>query len=431
MAHRQIHGIIVRYVYSASVVTSTPDVSILSDPWFTDGAYDGSWFQFPRLSDPIACIGNVDLIYISHIHPDHYDPKFIKNYFSIYGEKALLVAAHAPNYLVAKMRADGLTPTIVDLPMRIGQTTVEFVPHRTGSASDIDSAIIVRYDDGIRSHCVLNVNDIVFDAAAIHALKERVGDIDILLCGYTGAGPYPQTYFSQDDPRLPIEAEKKRQSFFDRYKRLTNALDAKANLPFAGKYILGGRLTHLNRFRGVADATEVLSFDRRAVVLADDGGTISTVDLKPSAVRTSAYAPHLLEAREREIQHSAMDYERLISEAETWQLPIKRTLVRASAKAQQRSECDHDYYLVFELPDAELAILDARRGAEQPIRFAKSGSELPTPRSEISIDCRYLFGLLTGIYHWNNAEVGSQYSTRRTPNTFDRKAQTYLNFLAV
>jgi len=54
---------------------------------------------------------------------------------------------------------------------------------------------------------------------------------------------------------------------------------------------------------------------------------------------------------------------------------------------------------------------------------------LPEPRSELDIDPRYLFGLLAGIYHWNNAEVGSQYRTRRTPNTFNRKAQSYLTFL--
>ena len=62
----------VKYIYSACIITETPDIKILHDPWFTDGIYDGSWFQFPKVADPINSIGNVDLIYISHIHPDHY-----------------------------------------------------------------------------------------------------------------------------------------------------------------------------------------------------------------------------------------------------------------------------------------------------------------------------------------------------------------------
>ena len=64
-------------------------------------------------------------------------------------------------------------------------------------------------------------------------------------------------------------------------------------------------------------------------------------------------------------------------------------------------------------------------------RILKKGADLPSPRSEILIDPRYLFGLLTHIYHWNNAEVGSQYVTRRVPNIFNRTAQGFLNYLAI
>ena len=43
-----------------------------------------------------------------------------------------------------------------------------------------------------------------------------------------------------------------------------------------------------------------------------------------------------------------------------------------------------------------------------------------------------LFGLLTTIYHWNNAEVGSQYFTRRVPSdNYQAEVQDYLNFFAV
>ena len=54
-----------------------------------------------------------------------------------------------------------------------------------------------------------------------------------------------------------------------------------------------------------------------------------------------------------------------------------------------------------------------------------------TPRSEVRIDPRYLFGLLTHVYHWNNAQVGSQYQTRRFPNKMVQAAENFLNFLAV
>ena len=76
-------SISVRYIYSACVVIETEDIKILCDPWFTQGVYDGSWFQFPLIKNPLDIIGDVDIIFISHIHPDHYDPKFLNQYFNI------------------------------------------------------------------------------------------------------------------------------------------------------------------------------------------------------------------------------------------------------------------------------------------------------------------------------------------------------------
>jgi hypothetical protein len=53
------------------------------------------------------------------------------------------------------------------------------------------------------------------------------------------------------------------------------------------------------------------------------------------------------------------------------------------------------------------------------------------PRLEISIDDRYLFGLLTRLYHWNNAEVGSLYRSRRVPETYRPEIYQFLNMFQV
>ena len=90
-------GIKVRMIYSACVMIETANCSILCDPWFTDGIYDGSWYLFPVAENPIEVIGDCDFIFISHIHPDHYDPIFIKSYFERYGSKPLLVANRQSN----------------------------------------------------------------------------------------------------------------------------------------------------------------------------------------------------------------------------------------------------------------------------------------------------------------------------------------------
>ena len=126
-----------------------------------------------------------------------------------------------------------------------------------------------------------------------------------------------------------------------------------------------------------------------------------------------------------------MDYERLISEEEIGQLPLKRLLIQASRNALNKSECEVDYFFCFNLPNVEICVLNANKTRSESITFFDNLTPLPVPRSEIFIDPRHLFGLLTNVYHWNNAEVGSQYETRRTPNVLNRKAQTFLNYLTI
>ena len=421
----------VKYIYSACVITKTNDVTVLHDPWFTDGVCDGSWFQFPKITNPLDSIGDIDYIFVSHIHSDHYDVNFLKEYFKRFGAKKIIIANHQPNHMLGKMRGDGFSPIVLSNVLTIGKTTIEIIPHKTGRASDVDSAIVIKYLGDDKTHCVVNVNDIIFDDDMRALVKSKAKDIDILLCGYTGAGPYPQTYFSIDDPQLQIEATKKKLSFFERYKTLTSVLKAKVNIPFAGKYILGGKLSHLNFVRGVSDPVEVLEFDESAVILADNGGEIDTLTLKATEVRTASYDKKEIEKAIGELKNKKMDYERLIAYEEVNQLPIKRLLYSAAKNAISKSEFEDDYFFCIKLQGDEYAVINGNRNTKEFIAYIDVYEQLPTPRSEITIDVRYLFGLITRVYHWNNAEGGSQFFTTRIPNVYNRKAQAFLNFLAI
>ncbi len=305
------------------------------------------------------------------------------------------------------------------------------MPHETGDSSDIDLALIVRLETPGREHVVVNVNDIIFDQSTREKMHAKAPSIDILLCGYTGAGPFPQTYFDADDPELFRAVEWKKQECFKRYSRLVEHLSPRATVPFAGKYILGGSLAALNLHRGVADATEVLAFDAKAVV-PDDGGTIDTLDFQAHPERRQPYAKEALDRRIAEIAPLPMAYERLMSLQEVDQLPIQRLLRQAVARAMRYSTVDHDYFFAILLPGGKWALFNTNKNTAPAVRVVDH-TELAsvTPRSEVTIDPRYLFGLLTHVYHWNNAQVGSQYQTRRFPNKMDQAAENFLNFLAV
>ena len=74
------------YKYSACIKIFTDDVIILCDPWFNE-AYYGTWIKQNKINNIEEFIGDFDVVYISHIHPDHYDPYTLDLLFKHYGEK--------------------------------------------------------------------------------------------------------------------------------------------------------------------------------------------------------------------------------------------------------------------------------------------------------------------------------------------------------
>src|ERR1700710_997427 len=61
----------------ASMRFDTPAGSILCDPW-VNPAYFASWFPFPDNSGlDWDALGDVDYLYVSHLHKDHFDPEHL------------------------------------------------------------------------------------------------------------------------------------------------------------------------------------------------------------------------------------------------------------------------------------------------------------------------------------------------------------------
>ena len=218
----------VKYIYSACLEINCSGFKILTDPWFTNGIYDGSWFKFPEI-DPFDYIEKPDLIYISHIHPDHYDPIFLKKLMEKFGEIPIFIPDLKKNYLLFKGKFDGFNLQ----PKRYFKNSkVElFIEEQlTGSFSDIDSAILVK--DLKTNHVILNTNDCIINEKHFKKLKKIINSItdklDVLALGYTGAGAYPQTYFNQEDELkiLKKEADIKKNEFFRRYKVFTDNFPA-------------------------------------------------------------------------------------------------------------------------------------------------------------------------------------------------------------
>lgn len=424
-----LNGIRVNMIYSACITIETPDCKILCDPWFTDGIFDGAWYLYSSDRDPFTAIGDCDYVYISHIHSDHYDPIFLESYFRKFGAKPLIIGDFTSNYLAKSIQQDGFSYQINSEPLKHGQTVISIYPHETGSPSDIDSACLVEYFGDDRVHRVLNINDCNFDAEFLSQFS-RHKPLDIFLLSYTGAGPYPQTYFELDDPELLVAAKSKKDQFIEQYLKIAQMVPAKVRIPFAGQYLLGGKLAHLNSYRGLSDSYEIGQIDSSAVILKDYEGSIDTVSLRATGAKQSPTSVEEIEHRLSEIKYLPMAYESIPE----WMISNKvlvNLFSSALLRATRKSECNQDFYFCFKLPEGNSAVINARKDSGMQAVITSDDLEAYTPRSEVTVDYRYLFGLLTGVFHWNNAESGSHLQVRRVPNTYSRDAQNFLNFLTV
>lgn len=412
----------VRYIYSACVMISTPDVRVLCDPWVTQGIHDGSWFHFPFFDDLFERIGETDLLYVSHIHQDHYDIKFLRQYLKFYPDTKVIIGDYQDNFLARKMKIDGIPHQVVT-SFSVGDTEIAIFPNHAHQR-DIDSTIAVKHG----GHSVLNLNDNLFNPEHVQRMKAFCPEPTIALMPYTGAGSYPHTFYDLG-PKLEDRATWKTGIGLDRYREHKQAFKPQATIPFAGQFVLGGSLHYLNPYRGNPDPISLTEWDKD-VILLDDGAdaTVDTADLQPSRLRTKPHDPIELRRRLLSLAHRPMDFELTFGHLDVSNVPFNRLLAKAQQTAHAKAEADFDYWYCIWLGDHWYA-LNANKTVNQ--HGPRQSVDDLEHRSEIFIDLRYLYGLLTLTYHWNNAEGGSQYFTRRAIDEYHREVNDYLNFLHI
>jgi UDP-MurNAc hydroxylase len=212
----------------ASALFETAHGTILADPW-VNPAYFGSWFPFPDNSGlDWERIGQVDYLFISHLHLDHFDPEHLRRYVS---KNATVLM---PDFPTSELR---------DALLEVGFTS--FVQPANGEVMELDGLQIMI--DSLTSptdgpigdsslwiydgeHRVVNQND------ARPANAERfteLGPIDGYLLQFSGAIWFPMVY------ELPERANhalgvNKRQRQNDRSLRYIEQAQARFVFPTAG-----------------------------------------------------------------------------------------------------------------------------------------------------------------------------------------------------
>jgi UDP-MurNAc hydroxylase len=213
----------------ASMRIDTGVGSILCDPW-VNPAYFASWFPFPDNSQlDWESLGQVDYLYVSHLHRDHFDAEHLRRFIS--KKATVLLPEYPTSELEDELRELGFTSFIktrTNEPVPLdGGLTVMIQALTSPTDGPIgDSSLWVEHD-GVR---LLNQND-----ARPTDLSEftRLGHVHAHLLQFSGAIWYPMVY------ELPTAAKtafgkQKRERQLDRTIRYIDDLKASWVFPIAG-----------------------------------------------------------------------------------------------------------------------------------------------------------------------------------------------------
>src|SRR5215472_3112041 len=175
----------VTYLGHAAILVEAGGARVLMDPWLTDPTYHGTWWHFPPLELGVRDLPRIDYLYISHEHPDHFDPPTLAQ---LDKNIQVVIPQFRKRRLHERLSAIGFRH-IHELPYHSdfacggsGPTLRLIAPDRAWD----DSALLLRHDDVT----VLDVNDCHLSEATLTALGRDYA-IDLAFLTFTGASQYP------------------------------------------------------------------------------------------------------------------------------------------------------------------------------------------------------------------------------------------------
>ena len=299
----------------------------------------------------------------------------------------------------------------------------------TRGSQQIDSYAFI----GNNKYTLLNINDCPFELAKFSLKKnlKNFNKIDLLLTGYGGAGPYPQCFNNLKKNEKKEEASLKKEKFLKMATDYIDLAQPRYYLPFAGKYVLGGKLAKLNNLRGVPDLTEAYEFLEK-YYMKKNCKNIKSLKLNPgshfdfsSKTLSSDYKPidkKKYESFLKSISKKSMNYEKdpLPNLEQIKKLSDIAFLKCVEKNKKLKNIFDTKIFINFKIGILKLSLSDEKMSFEKKNFFHKNKVKNFV---EYKVDPKLFYRLLKGpkYAHWNNAEIGSHIQYKRKPNIFNRR----------
>ena len=405
---------------AGGIYTGSKGTKILCDPWIVDGVFESAWYHYPPLKTKLSDIQNVDGIYVSHIHPDHYDER----HFDFPKDIPLIILNEGPNFLKKNLINKGYsnfieikndqTVQFKEFKLTLYKPFTKHIFEESLIGNLIDSALVLENDDVT----AINFNDNQPDENACSFLKNKFKNIDLAMLNYNAAGPYPSCFDNLSTEEKINENKRILKRNFDHLCNIIPILQPKSVLPFAGAYIIGGKNYFKNEYLGTTTWDECadylnrnLKFNSKVFCLREN----QTYDIKNQKQLDKYKKLDLNEMKNyiQSIKDKKYDYEndnmpdvsKLIDEVKM-----------ASTKLLERVK-------KFNIQLKSNVFIKVGKENVQIVKGQDSDRHL-----YCDLDLRLLNRILNKKAHWNNAEIGTHINFKRVPNKMDPDVHTCMSF---
>jgi UDP-MurNAc hydroxylase len=434
----------ITHLSNSFILIESQNVKICCDPWVGRANY-GGWHSFPEFekNDLINYLKDFDIVYISHLHDDHLDTKFLKD-SGLY-DKKFIIKKFQYNTLYNRLKSIGANEIYELEPFDFftyNGLKMSILPQMATNSSDLDED--VEYD--------LDTSFIVADHETVffnqvdnpYSLKDyeklaswielNYGKITISALMAGAASEYPQAFLNID------RSSEKDRIIKSELKRIVNVLQIlKPNYYFAagGTYFIPGNLSKLNSFVALPNNAQIkneLNVNNISTTFLElEGGKSVTIDaLHKSVISTSIHNTsnemsisienHKSDLYDYEAEVNDITINTIVDLFSTAKINWERELINKNIEIEQ--DILFIIYNHMYLNDGLVNIY------EEPLGELKLSNNIGESKGllKIHIDIRAMYLCLIRKKVWNGT-IGALCLFERTPNVFYPSVTFSLNYL--
>ena len=222
----------ITYYGHACVIIKCGDFQLATDPWLVGDCFIGGWYPLHGIVPPMYWaedLARVDMIYISHRHPDHYHPETLRHVSKLNPTIPIFVAQLSNGSVIdSYLPFDNVVRQKLGTWYRINED-LRIAILEDGALGDLDTSLLMEY----RGHTIFNNVD------CGNPNFGQLGHFDIVLGDFVaGASGFPMCMRGgkYTDAYVRTRKVQMNSTYMQKTIDIVNATKPKIFIPFAGYF---------------------------------------------------------------------------------------------------------------------------------------------------------------------------------------------------